>query len=97
MADLLHYVEDGFASVTEFGHDKFSVLEVAGRIGATYRAIGKAVVNFRFIIWLHNILIYLFCYVKGSSYNRDDEKKSKKYKKRLTRYILYYNIITVTI
>ncbi len=48
-ADLLHYVEDGFAFATEFGHDESSVLEVAGGIGATFRAVGRAGFGFGFI------------------------------------------------
>jgi hypothetical protein len=39
--DLLHYVEDGFASA-EFGHDEFSVLIKAEKISSTYRTIGWA-------------------------------------------------------
>jgi hypothetical protein len=40
--DLLLYVEDGFALVSEFVHDEFSVLIKAEKISSTYRTIGWA-------------------------------------------------------
>jgi hypothetical protein len=48
--NLLHYIEDGFALVSEFVHDEFSVLIKAGRISATYRTIGLTGFGFWSII-----------------------------------------------
>jgi hypothetical protein len=59
MLKVLVNIEDGFSSVTVFGHNEPAVLVVTTGIAAAVRAIGRAKLGFGFIIWPHRLLFYI--------------------------------------